>query len=346
MKKIIYIILLIIDVALMAYAGYYIVANRSTPASTVVTVATSTEIVPAVVNPPINRTFPLANNKTIIVSETNPNGESMSTLEITTTGFASNTPITLEKNKLTGFLRGDFNQDTHEELVILTTSQASGNYGEATIFTTANSQNITTVRVPELTEEDTKKGALFEGYSGYDSFKVIENNLVREFPQYLPVGGTSSSTSTTTQRVLYVLNEKDGEYFITYAKTPTSLATSTPSSTNLKSTSPLADTSWIWVSYTDDKKVIYAPAGDKFILTFFISMRVLNTTDCNTMSGSASTTKNILQFSPFAMTMRFCEGSKDRAYAEMLSKVTTFERTDTELVLTLSDNNTLTFKKK
>lgn len=347
MKKIIYIILLIIDVALMAYAGYYIVTSTSTTKTPPITeTATSTEALSAQENPPIIRTFLLAKDKKIIISETNPNGESMSTLAITTEGFASNTPITLEKNKLTGFLRGDLNQDSSEELILLTTSQGSGSYGEAIIFTMANSRDVTPVLVPELTEEDTKNGSLFEGYMGHDSFEIVDNNLIREFPIFSATS-TNTSPSTTTKKILYTLNEKNGEYFITYAQVPASLLVSmnTPK-VRATTTSPLADTTWIWTSYTNNSKVMNAPEGDKFVLTFFRNMRIVNTTDCNTMSGSASTTKNILQFSPFAMTMMFCEGSKDGIYAEMLSKVTTFERTDTELVLTLSDNNTLTFKKK
>ena len=344
MKKNIYITLLIIDVALIVYTGYYVATKPSAPA--VIVTATSTEEVsPPNENPPVVRTFPTLSGKKIIVSETNPVGESLSTIAITTEGFASNTPLTLEKNKLTNFFLTDLNKDGFEEFIMITTAQGSGSYGEAIMFTTAKNQSLTPVTIPELTEEDTQKGSLFEGYMGHDTFNVIDGLFVREFPIYTATG-TNSTLTGLTQKILYTLNEQAGSYAVTFSK-----ATISSTTISTKPGASLMSTSWVWtssyiVAENGTGIATRAPDGEKFVLSFDKDMNVTSTTDCNTLSGKAVVDKNTLQFNPFAMTMMFCEGSEESAYVRLLSKTQTFLVNGQNLTLYLSDKSKLTFKKK
>lgn len=344
MKKNIYITLLIIDVALMVYTGYYVATKPSTPA--VIVTATSTkEVSPPIENPPVVRTFPILSGKKIIVSETNPVGESLSTIAITTEGFASNTPLTLEKNKLTNFFLTDLNKDGFEEFIMITTAQGSGSYGEAIMFTTAKNQSLTPVTIPALTEEETQKGGLFEGYMGHDTFSVIDGLFVREFPIYTATG-TNSTPTGLTKKILYTVTEQAGSYAVTFSK-----ATLSSTTTPTKPSASLISTSWIWTSsYIVTESGVGlttpAPAGEKFVLSFDKDMNVTSTTDCNTLSGKAVVDKNTLRFNPFAMTMMFCEGSEESAYVGLLSKTQSFSVNGPSLTLFLADKSKLTFKKK
>lgn len=353
MKKNIYIALLVIDIVLMGYTGYYIATTKPATSPSIITTATTTLATSTsteVTSPPNVRTFSLKSGGKIIVSETNPLGESLSSILITTEGFASTTPIQLEKNKLTDFSISDINGDGSEEFIMITTSQGSGSYGEAIIFTTAN-QKLTAIAIPEISEADTEKGGLFEGYMGHDIFNTVNGLLAREFPIYSATSTNASSTGQV-QRILYNITEHEGDYTVVYSKatsstprfTPPSFATVRPL---VSVTSPLAGTSWVWVSYTDTSKAVHTIENNKFTLTFFTNMAVTSYTDCNnTITTKATTTKDSLTFEKLLMTDNFCKESKESVYTDMLSKVKNYAINDTELVLTLPNKNTLIFKKK
>lgn len=119
--------------------------------------------------------------KKITVTDTHPTTDSLSTVTITTEGFQSNTPITLEKNKLTSVFFVDLNADDYDEVVITFTSQTAPYYGEVVVFTTFDDASIVTVDVPAITEEETQPGQLFEGYVGGDTFIAEKSKLLRTF---------------------------------------------------------------------------------------------------------------------------------------------------------------------
>lgn len=143
--------------------------------------------------------------KRITVNETNPSGESLSTITITPSGFENNTEIVLEKNKLTNFFLVDINSDGYDELAIITTSVGSGSYGDITLFTTSNDKALTLLDVPALDEDLTKKGALFDGYQGHDNFRKVDGGLlVREFPTY-NASDTNNLPTGPLKKVFYTL---------------------------------------------------------------------------------------------------------------------------------------------
>jgi hypothetical protein len=224
MKKIIYIILAVMAAALFVYTGYYAINHKATPV--VATVATTTPIVATTTQPIDTSTYTTKSGKKIKVIETNPTGDSLSTITITTTGFGTNTPLILETNKLTNFFYADINNDSYEELILTTMSQGSGGYGDAIIYTTASDTLLLPVTIPQISENDTKKGGLFEGYMGHDSFTVANGNLVREFPTYNKTD-TNDSPTGPTKSIIYSLVQKKGMYSVTFIKSTTTPLAST-----------------------------------------------------------------------------------------------------------------------
>ena len=135
MKKI-YFVLLLITVILLGYTGYYVVSTKkiSSPSPVVATTTeATTTTIEVVQSPDTKKTFITKTGKLITLQETNPTEQNLSTITITPEGFATNTPLVLEKNKLTNSLFADINKDTHEELILITTTQDPSKYSEATL---------------------------------------------------------------------------------------------------------------------------------------------------------------------------------------------------------------------
>lgn len=237
MQKPIYVFLLLITTLLIGHTLYYSFTHQPAAISPVFTeTASSTELAASTTTVPApNTLLTTQSGKTITVTETNPNGESLSTILITSAGFASNTPITLETNTLTHFFLADLNQDTYDELILITTAQGSGSYGEAIIYTTTNDQGLVPVTIPQLKEEDTKKGGLFEGYMGHDTFTLASGTvLTREFPTYT-ASDTESLPTGPVKKVFYTLTLKGSSTpSITFAKDTQVAASSTQSASSTK----------------------------------------------------------------------------------------------------------------
>lgn len=217
MKRSIYIALCIITLVLLGYTVYYAATHATQAKAPEIPVATTTEVMPE--DKSVHTT---KDGKKIKLVETNPVGQSLSTITITPSGFSTDTPIVLEVNKMTNALYADLNNDGFEELVITTMAQGSGSYGEVYMYTTASATQLLPVSIPELKEDDTKVGALFEGYMGHDSFTIKNNELVREFPTYLKNDVMSDPTGPT-RSIVYTLIEKNGEYSVALTQ-----GTSTP----------------------------------------------------------------------------------------------------------------------
>ncbi len=237
MKRNIYLGLVIATLVLLGYVIYYVLTHKET--APVISTIEFSPIV-ATTTPEVEKKEPIfyttSSGKKIQVAETNPIGESLSTITVTTIGFATDTPIVIETNKLSNFWYADLNKDTHEELIITTTSQGSGGFGEVIIFTTASSSRLLPVTVPAITEKDTEKGNLFEGYMGRDSFALVNGRLVQEFPTYNKTDVMSDPTGPR-RSVIYTLSEKNGSYSITFLAGVVSASSSTGTSPTFASSS-------------------------------------------------------------------------------------------------------------
>lgn len=78
----------------------------------------------------------------------------------------------------------DLDQNGYDELYIITRSIGSGSY--ATIFGFASNQDLslTSIYVPQISENDIQFGKPFHGYMGHDSIYFNDNRLYRKFPIY------------------------------------------------------------------------------------------------------------------------------------------------------------------
>lgn len=238
MQKPTYVLLLVVTISLLGYTLYYSSTHPPVVTAPILSlVATTTEeVAVATTTKVINNKLLTKTGKTLTVNEANPNGQSLSSISIIPFGFATNTPVTLETNKLTDFFLTDMNGDSFDELVLISTAQGSGSYGEATIYTTVKDQELLPVTIPKITEDDTKQGGLFEGYMGHDTFAITEKGLLaRSFPTFT-ASDTNSMPTGPIKTLFYTLTEKDNTYTIVFSKDNT-----TNKQTFLQATSTLPD---------------------------------------------------------------------------------------------------------
>lgn len=99
---------------------------------------------------------------------------------------------------------------------------------------------------------------------------------------------------------------------------------------------------WNWQGTNGPGRSILStvPNRNPFILTFTPDGSASSATDCNSMSGSYTTNgEEALSFGDFAMTMMYCEDSKEYEYSQQLGQVTRFSfPDDNTLHLYLADD--------
>ena len=361
MQKALYSILIIITLGLIGYVGYYTTTHKKQP-STLLSIATPVEDVATSTKEIEDKNMlTTISGKKIHIEETAPADQELSTITLTPSGFATNTPIVLETNKLVDFFLADLNHDTSEELILIT-GGGSQAYGEATIFTTASSAGLILVAIPEITESDTKKGKLFEGYRGHDSFLLVDGALVRTFKAYSQKD-TDDNPTGDMRAILYTLTEALGKYSITFSKgtsTPPIIASSTlnaatssqqggasSSAKNLPSkketitqqvSSPqptlLSGTSWTWTN---------SSSQGKFVLSFDTKGHMKSTTDCSVIRGDYEVEGSAVEFGSFTSTPKECVSSQEGAYITSLSEAISYSIASGTLTLTTLTNKKLTF---
>ncbi len=119
--------------------------------------------------------------KTIIISETHPVGQSLSTIEISTKDFEHNYPEKYEDvDPISDVFIADLDGNGFDEIYIITTSQGSGSYGKVLGFASNKDKSLSVINFPDIQKED----KMFEGYMGHDTFTIERQKLVRTFPVY------------------------------------------------------------------------------------------------------------------------------------------------------------------
>jgi hypothetical protein len=135
--------------------------------------------------------------KTIIISETHPVGQSLSTIEITTKGFEHNFQAVYEdKDPISDVFVADLDGNGFDEIYIITTSAGSGSYGTIMGFASNKDKSLSMINSPEIQKVDRN----FEGYMGHDTFKIKDQKLLRIFPIYNR--GDTNSNPTGGKRML------------------------------------------------------------------------------------------------------------------------------------------------
>jgi len=144
------------------------------------------------------REYVTRTGKIILVKETHPGGQSISTIQITTEGFVYEFLETYEEmDPISNVMLADLNQDSFDEIYIVTAAQGSGSYGNILAFASNRDRSLSMINFPEINDND----KYFSGYMGHDSFAIKGNSLVRTFPVYKdddtnarPTGGTRTIT--------------------------------------------------------------------------------------------------------------------------------------------------------
>jgi len=153
-------------------------------------------------NPPeAPKKYKTKTGKTIIISETHPVGQSLSTIEISTKGFEHNYPEVYEdRDPISDVFVADLDGNGFDEIYIITTSASSGSYETVLGFASNKDKSLSMINFPEIQKGDEN----FEGYMGHDTFKIEDQKLVRTFPIYNE-GDTNQHPTGGTQKLVYGL---------------------------------------------------------------------------------------------------------------------------------------------
>jgi len=139
--------------------------------------------------------------KVIVISETHPVGQSLSTIEVSTRGFEHDRPETYEdRDPVVDVFTADLDGNGFDEIYIVTASQGSGSYGDVLAFASNRDKSLSMIHFPEAGGGDER----FRGYMGHDSFTIANGRLVRSFPLYNE-GDTNSSPRGGRRRLTYGL---------------------------------------------------------------------------------------------------------------------------------------------
>lgn len=126
--------------------------------------------------------------------------------EVTITPFGLETDNRVQNQTVEGSVVDaeieDLNADGSPELLIYTTSDGSGSYGNVLAFSVNNRKSMSMVYFSPISDNPT----LSKGYMGHDEFRVVENRLVQRFPIYNE-GDSNSNPTGGIRQISYKLVE-------------------------------------------------------------------------------------------------------------------------------------------
>lgn len=334
MKKIYY-SLFFLSLASIVTAIYLAVKNTNSFINEEQTTSTST---PVAILKKDQKEYITKTGRTILVENTHPLGESLSTITITTKEFTgSSSPIIIEKDRLIDTFVNDLDHDGYDEIYFVTQAAGSGSYANIVGYASDKDIDLVPVTVPEIQEEDMAQGNFFEGYIGHDTITTKGTMIVRSFP-------FESFPSNLTKEVAYSLTKVNKKYVLSTLskKEGTPDATSTVA---LQST--IYDKPFVWKeTVTSTGTKILPKKQGSFILTLSKSLMMTSKTDCNAISGAFTINSNSLTFSNLASTKMYCEGSDETLYNKELTDTVSFATTTNELHLLLKNKDKMIFTSK
>jgi hypothetical protein len=149
----------------------------------------------------VSKEFKTKTGKTIIISETHPVGQSLSTIKISTKDFGYNySEIYENRDPISDIFLSDLDGNGFNEIYIITTSAGSGSYGTVLGFASNKDKSLSMINFPEVHEGDNN----FKGYMGHDTFKIADRKLVRIFPIYNQ-GDTNQNPTGGKRKLVYGL---------------------------------------------------------------------------------------------------------------------------------------------
>ena len=128
------------------------------------------------------RELKTASGKIFRLTESHPVGASLSTVNIKTEGFKNEFDETLtDIDPITKVFMADLDENGFEELYVMSTGAGSGAYASLHGFASNGDESVSTIYIPEISEDELAPGKLFEGYMGSDGFLILNGVLIREF---------------------------------------------------------------------------------------------------------------------------------------------------------------------
>jgi membrane-bound inhibitor of C-type lysozyme len=144
--------------------------------------------------------------KRLNVEVDNLKSASINELNITSDDFKEAISIKMETDPITEVLLADLDKNGYEELYVITSCVGSGGYGEVYAFISDMNVKIIQSSIPEISEDETKSGAMFEGYMGHDTFYIKNSLLVREFPVY-KLKDSNANPTGGIKKIFYTLED-------------------------------------------------------------------------------------------------------------------------------------------
>jgi hypothetical protein len=145
--------------------------------------------------------------KIIIITETHPVGQSISSIAITTKGFKENKLIELNDiDPIEKIELKDLDNDGFEEIYLFTRSVGSGSGGDFYVYASDKDKRLVKYEKEELEEKEYLKGGRLEGYMGHDTCFFDKEMLVMEFRIYKENDANLKPTGGT-KKVFYGLNQ-------------------------------------------------------------------------------------------------------------------------------------------
>ncbi len=135
--------------------------------------------------------------KTILISETHPVGQSLSTIKISTQGFEHEfNEVYVDRDPIEAVLLADLDRNGFDEIYIILRSAGSGSYGSLLGLASNRDQSLSLIHLPAPDVDS--------GYMGHDTFQIEGQQLVRSFPVYKP-GDSNLKPSGGTRKLVYEL---------------------------------------------------------------------------------------------------------------------------------------------
>ena len=152
--------------------------------------------------PPAAKEYKTKTGKTILIKETHPVGQTISTIIIHTIDFEHNMADTLENvDPISEVLMADLDGNGFDEIYIITTSAGSGSYGNVVGYAANFDKSLSRINFPGIQKDD----EMFAGYMGHDRFVIENQKLIRTFPIYKK-GDTNRNPAGGMRKLNYGLH--------------------------------------------------------------------------------------------------------------------------------------------
>jgi hypothetical protein len=134
--------------------------------------------------------------KSLSIEESHPQGVSLSTIHLNSSGFEHNLSEIFEDiDPINQVYVADLDGDGFDEFYIVTVSKGSGSYGTLIAYASNKDKSLSRIHFPDAEEGD----KLFTGYMGHDQFQIADGEIIRSFPIYLSSDNNSNPTGGTRQ---------------------------------------------------------------------------------------------------------------------------------------------------